>query len=70
MVDAIRSPRQDTADGLERAALATNAAQDGRLSVLEAEDLTPAELDDPRARLVFRVRIAASPNVGSPTYLP
>jgi hypothetical protein len=59
--DAIAHPRQESADGLARAALGTTAAQDGRLAVLAAEDLgAPGAAADPEAavaRLRLRVEL-------------
>jgi hypothetical protein len=57
---AIGSPRPDSADGLVRAALATQAGIDSRLTVVEAEELDAKELVDPFARLVFRVHLESS----------
>jgi len=62
--EAISYPRQTTANGFARAALATTAARDGRLTVLEAVDLHPSvrTVEDrlrPMARLVFRVHVDA-----------
>lgn len=54
---AIGSPRQDSADGFVRAALATAAGRDSRLTVVEVEELRADKLGDPLARLVFRVQI-------------
>lgn len=57
VADAISYPRQDSADGLARAALATRAGSDGRLTVLSAEDLGDRGTapDAAVARLVVRV---------------
>lgn len=57
---AIADPRVDTAEGVVRAALGTDAGEDGRLTVVEMEELDAAELVDPMARLVFRVHLEAS----------
>jgi len=57
---AISSPRQSSANGLVRAALATHAAQASRLTVVEAEELHADKVADPFARLVFQVHLAAS----------
>ena len=57
---AISSPRQSSADGFVRAALATHAGQALRLTVIEAEELHANKVDDPLARLVFQVHLAAS----------
>jgi len=57
---AISSPRQETAEDLARAALATDAGQDGRLEVIEAAELEAAELGDPLARLVLRISLPGS----------
>lgn len=60
VADAISSPRQDTADGFVRAALATRAGADSRLIVVEVEELHADELVDPLARLIFQVHLDAS----------
>jgi hypothetical protein len=57
---AISYPRQDSADGFARAANATTAAQDGRLSVVAKSDLRPKDLQDALARLTFRVHLGES----------
>jgi hypothetical protein len=57
---AISHPRQETAEDLARAALATDAGRDGRLEVIEAAELEAAELTDPRARLVLRISLPGS----------
>lgn len=54
---AISWPRQESADGLLRAAVATAAGQDGRLAVLVAEPLEAPDLEDPLAHLVLRVHL-------------
>jgi hypothetical protein len=54
---AISHPRQDSAAGYARAALATGAGRDGRLQVVAMEELRARELIDPMARLVFRVHL-------------
>jgi len=56
---AIGSPRQDSATGLVRAALATRAGG-SQLTVVVAEELHAEQLVDPLARLVFRVHLEAS----------
>jgi hypothetical protein len=66
---AIGYPRQGTAAGLARAALATNAGRDGRLSVLAAEDLAAGDPSEPFARLVFLVRVDGS-TAGDPSADP
>ena len=66
VADAIGYPRQDSAAGFARAALATRAGQDGRLRLLAIEDLPagdPRGPQDPLARLVFRVHLEASEGV-------
>ena len=45
--DAISYPRQDSAAGYARAALATRAGQAGRLRVVAIEELRADELGDP-----------------------
>ena len=57
---AISHPRQDSAAGYARAALATRAGQDGRLRVVTIEELPADELTDPLARLVFLVHLEGS----------
>lgn len=57
---AISDPRQDTPDGVVRAALATRAGEDGRLAVVELEELDADGLSDPFVRLVFRIFVEAS----------
>lgn len=57
---AISAPRQDSAAGFARAADRTTAAEDGRLAVIGMDDLDPEELEDPLARLTFRVHLAGS----------
>lgn len=58
--DAISHPRQESAAGYARAALATNAGRDGRLRLLAVEELRADKLEDPLARLVFRVHLEGS----------
>lgn len=66
VADAISYPRQDDAEGLARAALATGAGEDGRLTVIAAEDLEAGELTDPLAQLVFRIHLVSSePSFGT-----
>jgi hypothetical protein len=66
VADAISHPRRETADSLVRAALATEAGQDGRLTVITADDFEANELTDPLARLVLRVQLdGARPGVAS-----
>jgi hypothetical protein len=60
VADAISYPRQDSAAGFARAALATRAGQDGRLRVVAMEELHADKLQDPLARLVFLVHLEAS----------
>jgi hypothetical protein len=59
VADAISFPRQSSAAGFARAALATRAGQDGRLQVVAVEELEADRPEDPRARLVFRVHLPA-----------
>jgi hypothetical protein len=54
---AISWPRRESANALALAAVDTRAGQDGRLTVIEAEDLEAEKLTDPLARLVFRVHL-------------
>ena len=58
--DAISYPRQDSAAGYARAALATRAGQDGRLRVLAIEELKAGKLGDPLGRLVFLIHLEGS----------
>jgi hypothetical protein len=58
VADAISYPRQDTALGFARAALATTAGKAGTLSVIDVRETTPANLEAPFAHLVFRVTAA------------
>lgn len=60
VADAISYPRQDTAAGLARAANETAAARDGRLTVIELHELEAEDLEDPLARLVFRIHLDES----------
>src|SRR5215213_1083665 len=63
VADAISYPRQSSAAGFARAALATRAGQDGRLRVVAIEELPaddPRDPQDPLARLVFLVHLEAS----------
>lgn len=57
---AISWPHQDTADGYVRAALATHAGTDSRLTVVEVSELHANQLVDPLARIVFQVHLEAS----------
>lgn len=57
---AISYPRQDSAAGYARAALATRAGQDGRLRVVAIEELKADELGDPLGRLVFLIHLEGS----------
>ena len=57
---AISYPRQDSVDGLVRAALQTGAGQDARLTVVEATSLRAPDVADPLARLVFRIHLAGT----------
>lgn len=54
---AISYPRQTSAEGFARASLSTAAGHDGRLAVLELEELTAEDPTDPIARLVWRVHV-------------
>lgn len=56
---AISFPHQDSADGFVRAALATQAGQDARLTVVEVDERHAGKREDPLAHLVFRVRVEA-----------
>lgn len=58
--DAISYPRQESAAGYARAALATRAGQDGRLRVVAIEELKADELGDPLGRLVFLIHLEGS----------
>lgn len=58
--DAISYPRQDSAMGYARAAAATAAGQDGRLTVVEVTELAAEELSDPFAELTFLVHLEGS----------
>ena len=60
MAAAISSPRQNSADGLVRAALATHAGKRSELVVVEATDVDADMIADPLARLVFRVHLAGA----------
>jgi hypothetical protein len=57
VADAISFPRQETAAGYAEAAAATSAGVDGRLTVIDVQELDADELDDPLGRLVFLVHI-------------
>jgi hypothetical protein len=57
VADAISFPRQESAAGYADAAAATNAGEDGRLSVIGVEELDAEELEDPLGRLVFLVHL-------------
>ena len=57
VADAISFPRQSSAAGFARAALATRAGQDGRLRVVEMQELAASRPEDPLARLVFLVHL-------------
>jgi hypothetical protein len=59
VADAISFPRQQSAAGFARAALATRAGQDGRLQVVAMEELEADRPEDPMARLVFSVHLPA-----------
>jgi len=54
---AISQKRLDSMDGYVRAALATRAGRDSRLTVVEADELHADQLVDPLARLVFQVHL-------------
>lgn len=60
VADAISYPRQETAAGFARAANATTAARDGRLTVIELHELEAEDFEDPLARLVFRIHLDES----------
>ncbi len=55
LATAISWPRQYSADGFARAALATPLGQSNSFSVLEVTDLDAAQLTDPDAHLVIRI---------------
>jgi hypothetical protein len=55
LADAISYPRQESAAGFARAALATNLGRNPGFSVLEARELEAKELTDPLAHLVIRI---------------
>jgi hypothetical protein len=59
VADAISFPRQSSAAGFARAALATRAGQDGRLRVVAMEGLASDRPEEPMARLVFLVYLPA-----------
>jgi hypothetical protein len=61
--DAISHPRQDSATGYARAALATRAGQDGRLRVVAIEELRADELGHPRRRALPRTAQVATDGV-------
>ena len=58
--DAIAWPRQDSAMGYARAAAATTAGQDGRLTVIEVTELEADEPTDPFGELKFLVHLDGS----------
>jgi hypothetical protein len=60
VADAISYPRQDSAAGFARAALATRAGRSGRLRLVAMEELPADDPQDPLARLVFLVRLEGS----------
>ena len=63
VADAISYPRQDSAAGFARAALATRAGRSGRLRVVAMEEPPADDPQDPRdrlARLVFLVHLEGS----------
>lgn len=60
LATAISWPRQRSAEGFARAALATPLGQSSGFSVLEATDLDAAELTDPMAYLVIRIHVPES----------
>jgi hypothetical protein len=55
VADAISYPRQTSAEGLARAALATHLGKTPDFSVLEARDIDAKGPTDPMAHLVFRI---------------
>ncbi|PSL43513.1 hypothetical protein B0I31_13114 [Saccharothrix carnea] len=55
LADAIGYPPQSDATGFARAALGTTLGKSAGFSVLRAEDLAHEDLEDPRARLVWRI---------------
>jgi hypothetical protein len=55
LAEAISYPRQENAVGFARAALGTQLGKDSHFSVLVADDLKHKDLQDPMARLVWRI---------------
>lgn len=60
LADAISWPRQHSAAGFARAALATNLGRTPAFAVLEMKDLYAPTLGDPLARLVIRIHHPAT----------
>ncbi|MEO6085586.1 MAG: hypothetical protein ABIQ18_20945 [Umezawaea sp.] len=60
LAEAISYPRQENAMGFARAALGTQLGKDPSFSVLVAEDLEHEDLQEPMARLVWRIHRSAS----------
>ncbi|HEX6247354.1 MAG TPA: hypothetical protein VFZ64_05735 [Nocardioidaceae bacterium] len=58
--DAIAWPRQESSMGYARAAAATTAGQDGRLTVVEVTELEAERLTDPLGELTFLVQLEGS----------
>lgn len=57
LAEAISYPRQENAAGFVRAALSTRLGESDNFSVLEATDLAHESLEDPMARLVWRIHV-------------
>ena len=57
---AVAYPRQDTADGFARAIAATTAGRDGRVTVLDAEQLDAQAPEDDLARIRVLVYVAGA----------
>lgn len=58
--DAISWPRHDSAIGYARAAADTTAAKDGRLTIVGVEELEAEDVEDPFARLTYRIHLEGS----------
>jgi hypothetical protein len=58
--DAIAWPRQESATDYARAAVATSAGQDGRLTVIGVSELEADDLSDPFGELTFLVHLEGS----------
>lgn len=55
--DAISYPRQETAMDYARAAAETTAGQDGRLAVIDVEELDAGDRTEPFVRLTYRIHL-------------